>query len=642
MRGDALPQVVLAGNPNAGKTTLFNALTGLRMQTSNYAGTTVARKSGIWRLTDREVELIDLPGMYSLRAASPEERVAGEVLLGRNPAFPHPSVVVMVVDAANLERNLFLFSQVVESGLPVVVALTMLDHAEAEGMEIDVERLGTLLGCRVVPVRAHEGEAGLEVLKEALDDVFVWGVDAYPRPHKPMEPPRCGQGCGSCPYSGRFTWSESVVSEVVKSREPAPTRLTESLDEVLTHPTLGMGVFLLVMAGVFYSIFALASLPMDLIEGVFARLSEVVGRLLPEGDLRSFVEEGVIAGVGGVLVFLPQICILFFMLALLDDSGYLSRAAFVMDRLMRKVGLPGTAFVPMVSGHACAIPAILSTRVIADWRDRLVTILVIPFMSCSARLPVYSILLGLLFPHEPWKAALVFAGAYALGVAAALLTALLLKRTLLPGESQPLLLEMPPYKRPRLRNACLHSWGKATQFLKQAGTIILLISVGMWVLATYPKVDAPAELAGDAAEEAAYQLEHSLAGRLGRMIEPVVRPLGYDWKIGIGVLSSFAAREVVVSTLSIIYGLGEDAEERTLRETLREARDPEGRPVFTFATCMSLMVFYVLAMQCLPTQAVTRAETGSWKWALFQLAYMTAIAYATSFLVYQGLSALGA
>jgi ferrous iron transport protein B len=302
---------------------------------------------------------------------------------------------------------------------------------------------------------------------------------------------------------------------------------------------------------------------------------------------------------------------------------------------MRRVGLPGTAFVPMVSGHACAIPAILSTRVISDWRDRLVTIFVIPFMSCSARLPVYSLLLGLLFPTEPLKAALLFTSAYALGVLAALSTAWLLKKTVLPGESQPLLLELPPYKRPRFRNALLHTWTKASQFLKQAGTVILVISMLLWVLVSYPKVDPPAEIAADKNAVAEFQIERSIAGTLGRAIEPVIRPLGFDWQIGIGILSSFAAREVIASTLSIVYGLGPEAEELSLRETLRQATGADGLPVFDFATCMSLLVFYVLAMQCLPTQAVTRAETGSWKWAAAQLVYMTVVAYTASFIVYQ-------
>jgi ferrous iron transport protein B len=634
MASDALPQIVLAGNPNAGKTTIFNALTGLRMHTSNYAGTTVARKSGIVTLGERKVELIDLPGMYSLNAATPEEKVSAEILLGHNPAFPHPTAVVVVLDAANLERNLFLFSQITECNLPVIVALTMLDHASDNGMDIDTVKLAEKLGCAVIPLRVLQGE-GLEDLVTAIGDVFVWGPDEYPRPHKPSEAIRCGHGCGGCPFNGRFTWSESIVSEVVKSRHAAPGRLTESLDEVLTHPWLGMGVFLLIMSALFYSIFALASLPMDLIEGVFGALSEWLGTKLPDNDFSSFLRDGVLAGVGGVLVFLPQICILFFLLALLEDSGYLSRAAFVMDRVMRRVGLPGTAFVPMVSGHACAIPAILSTRVISDWRDRLVTIFVIPFMSCSARLPVYSLLLGLLFPTEPLKAALLFTSAYALGVLAALSTAWLLKKTVLPGESQPLLLELPPYKRPRFRNALLHTWTKASQFLKQAGTVILVISMLLWVLVSYPKVDPPAEIAADKNAVAEFQIERSIAGTLGRAIEPVIRPLGFDWQIGIGILSSFAAREVIASTLSIVYGLGPEAEELSLRETLRQASGPDGLPVFDFATCMSLLVFYVLAMQCLPTQAVTRAETGSWKWAAAQLVYMTVVAYTASFIVYQ-------
>jgi ferrous iron transport protein B len=389
------------------------------------------------------------------------------------------------------------------------------------------------------------------------------------------------------------------------------------------------------MMGVFAVIFSLASVPMDLIDGAFGQLGDWVSGQLPEGDLQSLVVDGVIGGVGGVLVFLPQICMLFFLLALLEDSGYLSRAAFVMDRVMRRVGLPGTAFVPLLSGHACAIPAIMSTRVISDARDRLVTILVVPLTSCSARIPVYVMVVALLFPDHPFYGSLLLTGAYLLGITTALLVALLLKKTILPGESMPLLLEMPAYKRPNLRNAFFHTFDKAAVFLRQAGTLILLISLGIWALSTYPKKDIPEGVAPEVAQE--MQMEHSISGRVGKAIEPAIAPLGYNWQIGIGLLSSFAAREVVVSTLSIVYGLGEEGAEddRSLIETLRQAKRDDGSPVFDLATCLSLLVFYVLAMQCLPTQAVTRAETGSWKWAGFQLLYMSVLAYSAAFLTYQ-------
>lgn len=342
-----------------------------------------------------------------------------------------------------------------------------------------------------------------------------------------------------------------------------------------------------------------------------------------------------------MLVFLPQICLLFFLLSLLDDSGYLTRAAFVMDRVMKRVGLPGTAFVPLLSGHACAIPAIMSTRVISDPRDRLATILVLPLTSCSARIPVYVLMISLLFPHRPVAGAATLAGAYGLGIVAALAAAFALKKTILPGESQPLLLEMPAYKLPGLRNALLLTYEKGLVFVKQAGTVILLISIGIWLFSTYPKTQVPEGTPPEMAEK--LQLEHSLAGRVGRAMEPVIRPLGYDWQIGIGILSSFAAREAIISGLSVVYGIGADAAEEPglLIDNLRQATREDGSPVFSTATCLSLLVFYVLAMQCLPTQAVTKAETGSWKWAGFQLLYMTVLAYVAALVVYQGLTFAG-
>lgn len=633
-------RVALAGNPNAGKTTLFNALTGMRMQTGNFAGTTVSKKTGLCKIPDRTIEIIDLPGMYSLQATSVEEQVAGEVLMGSNPAYSKPVMVVAVLDATNLERNLFLFSHLTECDLPMVVALTMVDRAHQEGLDVNIPALETALGCRVIPLNV-EKQQGIAELKTAIGDMFTWGVAEYPRPHKPSEDVKCGVGCQGCPFHGRFTWSEQIVSQVIKTRHAAPGRLTDSLDEVLTHPVLGVLAFLGIMFVVFYAIFSVATVPMDLIETAFEALGDLTAGLIPAGDLQSLLRHGVIGGVGGVLVFLPQICLLFLMLAILDDSGYLSRAAFVMDRVMRRVGLPGTAFVPMLSGHACAIPAIMASRVISNPRDRLVTILVLPLTSCSARIPVYVLMVTLLFPEQPGYAAAALVGAYTLGIVSALTAAWCLKKTILPGESEALLLEMPAYKLPNLKNALLHTWEKAVIFLKQAGTVILLISIGLWVLSTYPKTDIPTGIAPEIAEK--IQLEHSMAGRIGKAMEPMIRPLGFDWQIGIGILSSFAAREAIISGLSIVYGIGESGAENQnlLVENLRQATRTDGTPVFTVATCLSLLVFYVLAMQCLPTQAVTKAETGSWKWAGFQLLYMSILAYVASLMVYQGLQLFG-
>lgn len=639
-QGSSKARVVLAGNPNSGKTTLFNALTGLRMQTGNFSGTTVTRKSGRLVLSGRNVELTDLPGMYSLKAATPEEKVAAEVLSGANPDLPRPDVVLVVMDATNLERNLFLFSQIAECDLPVVVLLTMLDRAHAEGLDISLEKMERQLGCRVLAVNAPEKQ-GLEYIKSAVEDVYAWGPAEYPRPHRPSEDVVCGVGCRGCPFHGRFTWSERIAAEVVEARHAAPGRLTDSLDEILTHPVLGLFAFLTLMFGLFYVIFSLAQVPMGLIEWIFGEVGGAVEALIPPGDFQSLIRDGVVAGVGGILVFLPQICLLFFMLAVLDDSGYLARAAFVMDRVMRRVGLPGTAFVPMLSGHACAIPAIMSTRIVSDARDRLVTILVLPLTSCSARIPVYVLMVTLLFPNRPLAAAGALAGAYALGIVSALVAAWALKKTILPGESQPMLLEMPVYKTPNLKNAMLHTREKGSIFVKQAGTVILVISVSIWALSTYPKTDVAPEIPQE--EAARIQLENSAAGRIGKWMEPAIRPLGYDWQIGIGILSSFAAREAIIAGLAVVYGLGEESAEETdlMVDNLRRARRTDGSPVFTTATCASLLVFYVLAMQCLPTQAVTKAETGSWKWAGLQLLYMSVLAYTAALVVYQGLRLAG-
>lgn len=659
---DMSPRVVLAGNPNAGKTTLFNTLTGMRARTSNYHGTTVERKSGVLLLPGgesgpRKVELIDLPGMYSLRAVTPEEKVSAQVLRGGNDDFPHPDAVVAVVDATNLERNLFLVGQIAEIGLPVVVGVTMLDVAREQGIRIDTGKLSERLGCPVVPINALRRE-GVGELVEILGTWFAKGMETAPKPHLPEVPAACG-GCAVCPFHSRFSWSEQIAAEVVRSHHVARPASTEALDRWLTHPVAGVLAFLAVMVVLFALIFAVAEIPMELLEGLFASLTAWAGSWLPDNLFGSLLGDGILLGVGSVVVFLPQILILFFFLSLLEDTGYLSRAAFVMDRIMRRVGLPGTSFVPLVSGHACAIPAIMSTRVIEDRRDRLATILVLPLMSCAARVPVYVILVRLLFPGNPLHQGLVFTGAYTLGAVAALLSAFLLKKTVLPGESKPLLLELPSYKTPNLRNAFAHALQKGGAFLRGAGGMILLASVVIWTLSSFPRVNPPEEtlalraeaaiMEGEEAEsllqqaeslEARHQMEQSFIGRLGRGVEPVVRPLGYDWRVGIGVLSSFAAREVIVSTLSIVYGLGEEGEEdtETLVEAMREARHADGAVVFTPAASWSLLVFYVLAMQCLPTQMVTRTETGSWKWALLQFAYMTALAWLSAFAVYQIMS----
>ena len=669
--------VALLGNPNAGKTTLFNRLTGMRAKTANFPGTTLEVRRGLADLENLRVKLLDLPGLYGLGAEAnrqnPEESVADEVLRGEAAGLPKPAAAVVVVNAASVARHLYLVSQVRQSDVPIVVALNMIDVAEREGLSVDPAALSAQLGCAVVPISARNGR-GLVELRRELESVVL--DDRRVSVPVPDALAACSK-CGGCPHAARHAWASDVAAGSVREMSATARRWAERADALLTHPVAGLVVFAAIMAGLFVLIFSTAAMPMDLIDAGFARLGEVVGGWLPAGDFRSFVVDGVIGGVGGMLVFLPQICILFFILTLLEDTGYLARAALVMDRLMCKVGLPGKAFVPMLSAHACAIPAIMSTRVIENPRDRLVSILVIPLLTCSARLPVYAMVTALLFRGDPVLGGLVFFGAYALGIVAALGVAFVLKHSLLPGRARPLVIELPDFRMPSLRVALLTTLDRGRIFVKKAGTVILLISVGLWVLSTYPKLDEArfAEIAtpGDAA---AYQtlssaiaeglgsgdaevdveglteqrdlivgkvaVAHSFAGRLGRAVEPVFAPLGFDWQINVGVISSFAAREVVVSTLAIVYGLGEDAAEEplTLSQTLAKQTHDDGTPVFTLATSLSLLVFFVLAMQCLPTQAVARRETGGWKWPLFQLGYMTALAYGAALVTYQVTAAL--
>ncbi|MDB6172787.1 MAG: ferrous iron transport protein [Chthoniobacteraceae bacterium] len=685
----AVRRVAIAGNPNCGKSTIFNALTGLRQKVGNYPGVTVERKEGSFFGSHGEpMNLLDLPGSYSLQTRSPDEAVARDVLLGRLPGIARPDVIIAVVDASNLERNLYLVAQLLELELPVIVVLNMVDMAEKAGVLIDLPALREKLGIPVIPMVATKG-VGMIELKQALSQTPLQ-KPKHRAPFEPLVEEEAQQLANSLPVplelafpealllltlhdqaldelashdgavidaarqaqhrireagldpisvlvDARYAWIHSVCHASV-SRPGTDDLLSVSdrIDMVFTHRIWGWIVFLAAMGLMFFCIFTVAQYPMDWIKAVINAFAGWVDKQMPESDLQSLLTGGIIGGVGAVVVFLPQILILYFFLGILEDTGYMARAAFIMDRLMSRVGLHGKSFIPLLGSFACAIPGIMATRTIENRKDRLVTILVAPLMSCSARLPVYAIMIAVLIP-----VASVFAKAgvmlcmYMLGIVAAFLMAWFLKTRIFKGETPMLLLEMPPYRMPSFTSIALRMWERAGLFLRRAGTVILALSILLWALVTYPKPADPQTSKADA-------LAQSFAGRMGHAIEPLIAPLGFDWKIGIGLVGSFAARETFVSTMSIVYNVEEDEDNRTpLRDTMRDEKHADGTPVYTPLVCIGLMVFYVLAMQCISTVAVVRRETNSWRWPLFQLAYMTTLAYVASLIVYQGGHLLG-
>jgi ferrous iron transport protein B len=692
---DRTPVYAMVGNPNCGKTTLFNALTGLRQKVGNYPGVTVEKKIGItYSQHGRPIQVIDLPGAYSLAARSPDEAVLRDVLLGRREDTPQPDRIICVVDAANLERNLYLVHQILDLGRPVIVALNMMDMAAQIGMKVDPAALERELGVPVIPCEAVNGR-GLVELKLALSRLELplarhrWDV---PAPIAPAvaelqaslvkhdgRPPLIARAEalllltdfdtvrveGSKPLSAGTheildqwrqrwhaqgtDWSAELIRSrydaigrlcrdvILRAREHGPSR-SDRIDAILCHSVWGWAVFALIMGALFYSIFSLAEGPMDFIDTHVAMFGEWVKGAMAPGDLRDLITDGVIGGVGGVVVFLPQILILFFFVGLLESTGYMARAAFLMDRPMSKVGLNGRSFIPLIGGYACAIPAIMATRTIENARDRLVTILVTPLMSCSARLPVYLLMIATLLPGEVVPAgqkALIMLTMYALGTMGVFFFAWLFKRTLFQTSPEHMIMELPPYQPPRLKEILRHMLERGWLFLKNAGTIILGISIVLWFLTTYPKHPNP-----DAT--ATQQIAQSFAGKAGHLIEPVIKPLGFDWRVGIGLITSFAAREVFVSSMGVIFGVeSADNDTAPLRDALRHAHWPDGAPLFTPLVCITLMVFYVFAMQCMSTLAVVKRETNSWKWPLFQTAYMTGTAWFVCFLIYQTGRALG-
>ncbi len=684
--------VALAGNPNSGKTTLFNSLTGARQHVGNYPGVTVERKEGHTEFEQQHLDIVDLPGTYSLTPYSLEELVARNFVVEERP-----DVVVDVVDATNLERNLYLATQFIELNVPVIIVLNMIDMAEAQGLRIDAELLGQLLGVKIIPMVATTG-FGKQELLEAVVDVAARHARPTATIHfgNELEPHIAGltealdlstlddkMGISPRWLAIKLLEDDAEVVADLTERVPDPQPLltkvarvrrhvqeilgedaeiaigdrrygfiagacrravttvkskridvTDVIDDIVTNRIVGIPIFLLLMWLMFEMVFKLGDPPMGWIETGFEALGDVVSAAMPPGELRSLIVDGIIGGVGGVLVFVPNILLLFLAIAFIEDTGYMARAAFVVDKLMHKIGLHGKSFIPMLIGFGCTVPAVMACRTIDDEKNRLTTMLVTPLMSCSARLPVYLLLTGAFFPAA--VAGKVIFAIYILGVLLAALMALIFRKSLFPGDTTPFVMELPPYRMPTLRGLLVHMWERTWMYVKKAGTVILVASVIIWALLTHPA--PPAQLtAGESEEQAAGDAAAcSYAGRFSKALEPVIRPLGFDWKIGTALFAGFAAKEIVVSTLGTVYSLGDtDEEDDSLRAAL--VSDPQFDPL----VALTLMVFVLIYVPCLAVVAVVKKETNSWKWPAFLIAYTTGLAWIVSFILYQGGRLLG-
>jgi len=690
--------VALLGNPNTGKTSVFNRLTGLTQKVGNYPGITVEKKEGVCKLNrTTKAHLLDLPGTYSLNASSMDESVVIELLLNKN-SKDFPDVAVVVTDVENLKRNLLLFTQVKDLEIPTLLVINMSDQMKRKGISLDIEALEKQLDTKIALISTRENE-GVEELKTlilnyrqlstqhsisltSIDEEYfknlekafpnqslykLWLVITQDVNFAKIDRKRVSDATNfktqSESYLKRLQQKETVkryqfINSVLKTTlvidRASATDLRSRLDRVLIHKFWGYVIFFVILMTIFQSIFDWSSIPQDFIDTTFATLSELVKTKLPQGVFTSLLAEGIIPGLGGIVIFIPQIAFLFLFISVLEETGYMSRVVFLMDRGLRRIGLSGKSVIPLISGTACAIPAVMATRNIESWKERLITILVTPFTTCSARLPVYAILIALVIPEGSFLGmnykGLTLMGLYLVGFGMALLSAWILSKTLKINSKSYFVVEMPNYKLPLLKNVGITVWEKTRTFVTEAGKIILAISILLWILASYgPGNDFSnaaeivetqyPELSGEVLENKinAYKLEHSFIGILGKAIEPAITPLGYDWKIGIALISSFAAREVFVGTLATIYSLENDAEE-TIKNRMASEVLPNGQPLFNLASGISLMLFYAFAMQCMSTLAIVKKETNTWKWPMVQLFGMTLLAYVVAFSTYQILS----